>query len=929
MKITSKTIVLTLIATLMSTLSWAQGVTLRGKVIDASDNSPLIGATVIASGSSRGAITGEGGSFTLSGLKKGVATKIEISYLGYSDATIEVTLTKGDTQYPTAIALKPESINAGEVVVTGRAPIARQMGDTIQFNADAFKVQPDATAADLVAKMPGMTVGNDGTPTHGGETVTRITVDGKTFFRDDPATALASLPADAIESIQVLEEKSDDAKFSGIDDGERTKKINIVTKAKRKKNFFGDYLIGYGTDNHYNVKTKTNIFYDKHRLTIGFGLNDINQSATSGGRFYGGFGQSGLQSAAGVILNYSGEFKDKNGHKTEAGVDYIFNHKNNNNITSLERIYSPTSAYNERIYTEDYAGRTKTFFHMLRSNIESELGDKDRIIFRPYFRYNTTDSHRITEMLNIQDGLTTNSALTDNGSDNTDWRVGGNLNWMHILAPRHTLSMSANFNVGRDNTTQIIDGFNSFYRKEELIDSLINQYSGASDVDNSVGGRISYTYKLTDHSSVMAAYNVSYNWDDYDKKTYIYDPLTGLYEDLEASLSNVFTRNYLNNTAGFGYNYNVKDKITINITANYRNSSLKSRYTYPDDNNYDYSFNSIVANAGLDYYFSKSKRLRLFYRGRPGLPSMSQLQEVVDNSNPLLVTMGNPALKQSYTNNIHLSYHNTNTDKSSTMFVLARFSSTTNSFANDTRILTADEVIGGVSLQKGAQLSTPVNINGQWSFNTFFNYSTALPRLKSNIDVGVEYGLSRTPSIYDGIRSHSRNNSGGLFAALTSNISSALDFTLSSRTGVTYSTGNRNTGSRTYLNESVGVRLNWIIAKGFFLNTDYSFNLNHYSSGGENNNYNLLNAGIGKKFLKKQNAEVRLSAFDLLNQGRSISYSVNDTYTQNSVSNILKRYFMVSFSYKFNTMSSGSQGSPGGDRRPAGPPHGGRPPMMR
>ncbi len=250
----------------------------------------------------------------------------------------------------------------------------------------------------------------------------------------------------------------------------------------------------------------------------------------------------------------------------------------------------------------------------------------------------------------------------------------------------------------------------------------------------------------------------------------------------------------------------------------------------------------------------------------------------------------------------------TNIEKSTNIFLIAFFSNTMNGFANDTRILETDEVINGVTVQQGAELTSPVNINGKWSFNTFFNWSGSLPRIKSNINTGVGYSASRTPSLYNGLKNYSMNNTGRFSIDLTSN-------------------------NRTYVNERAGVRLNWIFWKGFFVNADYSYNFNWYSTGGNvDNNYNLLNAGIGKKFLKKQNAEVRISGFDLLNQAKSLSYSVNDTYTQRSISSVLKRYVMFSFSYKFNTMSGkgGSGQRPDYDRamRPAGgapmgPPPGG------
>lgn len=906
-------IMLTVLGSMITLTVSAQKVTLSGTVVDATTNTPMPGATILAEGSP-GAISGQNGTFTISGLKLGVKNSIEVSFLGYKNAVIEYTPEKTNNKLDKPIQLTPESLNAGEVVVQGRAPIAKQMGDTVQYNADAFKVNPDATAADLVAKMPGMKVEN-GTPSQGGESITRIYVDGKSFFRDDPATALASLPADAIEGIQVFEELSDEAKFSGIDDGERTKTINIVTKAKRKDAYFGDYTVGYGTDNHYNVKANTNIFYDNHRLTVGFGLNDINQPATSGGRFYGAFGRSGLQTAAGVKLNYSGEFTNKKGYETNASIDYVFNNNKNDSYNSSVQDWNATSSFDTRRYTEEYKSNTNKFSHSLRANIESQLGANDRIIFRPNFSYTTSEENQITKMLTVQDGITTNDAITNQFDKSKSFKTGANFNWMHNFAPKHTISLRANFSIAKDDASSIIEGNNNFLREDEWIDSLLNQNTDEYDIDNTIGGRLSYTYKVGKNSSLMANYNVSYTWNDTDKKTYVYDPASGMLSTLDPNLSNIFARDYLTNSGGLGYNYRIKNKITFNVSANFQNATLQSRYTLPTDDIYDYSFNSVVANMRFDYYFTESRRLSMFFRGRPSLPSMSQLQNVVDNTNPLNVTVGNPNLKQSYNNMIGIVYFNTNIEKSNTTMFHAFFNSTANSFANDIRILDRDEIINNVNIQQGAQVSSPVNIDGKWSFSSMFDYSVALPRIKSNISTGVRYSLSHTPSIYNGVKSITMSNGGGVDLALTSNISENIDFTVRSETNLTYSSGT-NARKTTYINERASVVFNWIFWKGFFINADYSYNFNWYSTGSPQNNYNLLNAGIGKKFLKNQNAEIRISGFDLLNQAKSISYTVNDNYTQNVISNVLQRYVMLTFSYKFNTMKGGSTAAAQSTRRP-------------
>lgn len=877
-----------------------------GIVIDGADNQPMIGATVIIKGTTKGDITNEKGAFNITGLARGKETTLVVNYLGYKTFEFLYNPIASKNVMNESIKLMPDNLNIDEVVVVGSAPVATQMGDTTQYNSGAFKTNPDATAEDLVAKMPGFSV-SDGKIQAQGEDITRVYVDGKSYFKNDPTTALNSLPADAIESIQLFDEKSDKTKFTGVDDGNRTKTINIVTKAKKNSVRMGDFIGGYGTGDTYNVKGNLNIFEGDHRFNIGFGANNINQSALSGSRFYGRSGRSGIQDAAGFKFNYSGEYKKDETHKTDLGFNYTFNR----NLNRTESSKVQQSILTSEKYEEINMNNALSMRHNFNLDIESTLGD-NKIFFRPYASIQDNGSNVNSSTSRSMDNIFTNKATTSTNKGGNSYDVGGSLSWMHKFSDKHSISLGTDMSFSENNSDQYLRGNSAQmnYDINELVDSLINQKSIIYSGTNSVNGSLSYTYGLKENQGITLEYQVGYDWSTSDNKTYLFNPITGLYDDIYLNLSNVFNRDYLTNEAGIGYSINKKDKINFSVKANYQYASLENQLVFPENKMFDYGFNSVVANMRLEYYINKNKRITAFYNGRPRLPSVTQLQDVLDNSNPLRVSKGNPLLDQSYNNMFALSYSASNVQKSTTFRAFSFINNSINSFATNTVDIKQDTTINGVPVQRGAKLLTPVNINGQWSVRAGFDYSFPLNFIKSKMNTGMFYSYNRQPSVYNDELDFINNNTANLNLMINSNISQNIDFSVGNSLSYTFSNSTKEGAkSNNYLNERVSVRFNWIFLKSFVFNTDYSYNYNFYSENSpEDPQFHMLNAGLGYKFLNN-NAEFRISAYDLLNQSKSFGHTVDDIYVTDTVSRVLQRYFMLTFSFKFNNMKGNASAS--------------------
>ncbi|MFI3262832.1 MAG: TonB-dependent receptor [Rikenellaceae bacterium] len=903
---------------------------ITGRVQDNVTNEPIIGATVIIDGTTKGTVTDEKGAFFLKDVTVGKEITLNIDFIGYKQYKLKCTPEKGRNGVG-VIGFLVDALLTDEVVVQGTAPIALQMGDTTQYNAGAYKTNPDAYASDLLNKMPGFSA-DGGKLTVGGEEVTQVYVDGKGYFKDDVSTAISSLPASIIESVQLFDEKSDESRFTGVDDGNRTKTINIVTTTKQKNAYLGDYIVGGGhtigdaTDlgTLYNFKANTNIFQGDNRFTLNLGANNINQSATTGSRYYGGgSGSDGLQKAIGLSANFSGEYKKSEYKKTELNISYSFSNTQSDVEKIIDRLYYETDEFGDsESYGEKYVSGSIGNSHMLRFDVESDINEKNRIFFRGNGRLSDSKTGVVTDAETYLGSVLSNTSFTDKTTNSDSYSTMGSLTWFRSLVKKHSLILSANYSLSRSESDQFLIGDTEQW-EDDLLSSNIEYDQETLNLtnNNNAGLKLSYTYKINGKSGFTAGINSSYTWSDSDKKTYLLDATTLEYTDIDDDLSNVFDRDYYKNSIKVGYSYYEKDKINLSVNFDYEKADLINNQTYPLDEVFENKYNFYSPNSyiRLDYYFTKSKRISISYKGNSNLPSITQLQDVVDNTNPLLVTRGNADLEQSFASTLSMTYNVSNITKSTSFNAFVFANTEANYITDQTVKLTSDEYINGVLVSSGARVSSPVNTSGYWSLRSGAYYSFTTPKILCNFTIGGRYSYSRLPSIIDGVKSFSNSNDGSVSLKLNSNISNNLDFSISSNSSVSIARNSLSSESdNTYFKESVGVAANWIIAKGFFINVDYTYNFYKYSSNEPDDpNYSMLNLGIGKKFLKKQNLELRVSGFDMLNQSQALTHTIASEYVQDAISNVLQRYLMFTVSYKFNTFK-GQMPNVNSDRRNRG-----------
>jgi hypothetical protein len=910
-------------------LVFAQTFSISGELID-KGNQPVLFAnvTVLKSTDStfvKGAISNENGIFLIDNLPASQYI-VKVSYIGFQDLYIPTTIVN-ESKVLGKLKLNSKATKLDEVnVVTTATPVI-QKGDTTQINAGAYKVNKDASSEDLITKMPGITI-QDGQVQAQGEAVKKVLVDGKEFFGDDANAVLKNLPAEVIDKIQIFDKKSDQSQFSGFDDGNSAKTINIITKPQFRNGTFGKASAGYGYDEKWRGAFNVNFFKDKRRITILGNTNNINEqnfstedllgvvsSSSSGGGgnrggggrpqgMGGGSGRPGQQNETGSFLvdqkngvstthsfgiNYADQWK-----KVTFTGSYFMNYADNTALTNTFRQYV-TSSFEGLSYQETNNSSSNNINHRANFKIEWKIDSLNSVTIQPKIsvQQNTGNTSLFGE--NKQPGIVISSSNSNSGSS----LIGANVSIPTLY--RHSFqktgrTLSLNLTPGYNNNAGNNNWLNytNNYIDTSFADT-INQVSELHTFAYTLSTSAVYTEPLNKHNQLMLSYGNSFNSSDSDKETY---NVSGANYLFDSTLSNVFTSLYQAHSVGTAMQYN-KDKLMLTYGVTYQYAELTAQQIFPNNFSLHHTFNSLLPNLRLHYKFSSKQVLRMFYRTSNNAPTVSQLQNVINNTNPLQLTTGNPNLKQNWQNMLHMHYSSSNTEKSTALFVLLGGTYTQNYIVSNTFIAQADTLLApGVLLTRGSQLSAPVNQNGYYSLRSFNNYSFPLKAIKSNMSTNIGGTYTRTPGIVNDKLMYTYNSNVGLGITLSSNISERVDFTLSSNTTYNNTINTLQTSlNTTYYNQNSKFKIQVMPWKGVVLQTELNHQYNTGLSDNFNQNFMLWNAAIGYKFLKNEQAELRLSVFDILNQNNSIKRNVMETYYEDVRTNILQQYFLVTFTY--------------------------------
>jgi len=887
--------VFTLFLFLYCSATFAQNAsTVKGRIIETSNKKPIDYASVAIRNLSDSSIvasvnTSADGKFSLKNLKPG-KYKIYAAFLGLKTFTRDFTLPDSKTELDLGdLPLEGSSIDLQTVEIKAEVPPIVVKKDTLEFNASSFKVVENAVVEDLLKKLPGVEVDKEGAVKAQGETITKVKVDGKEFFANDPLLATKNLPADMIDKIQIIDELSDQAQFTGIDDGTRTKIINITTRKDKKHGYFGNSTIGYGTDDRYDVNANINRFNQEQKMSVIAQFNNVNKQNFGGGLGGGnsGGGRSGITETNAGGFNFADVYADE----TEVNFSYFVN-KSQNLIM-------------RNSVTQNLLGDVTTIFNNAQNNTSSRLNH--RLNFMVDTKIDSLTSLRIQPSLSYTDNKSLNSSTYTrdystykiNGSQGltsstTAPSINNNLLLRRKFKRRgRTLSLNFNTSINNNDGGNYNNILDSTYNGGIITLKQTDQFNDQESESLNQNTRLVYTEPLSKTLSIEFNLQNGYNHNTSDRYTYNFNPATLQYDLLDLTYSNAYENTIWTNAAGFSFNkaaekYNWNVGIAVQNTD--RTNDNKSSGLVLKQNVFNYT-----PSAMFRYNFSKSKRLVLNYRGSTNQPTIQQLQPVLNNTNTQSIPVGNPDLKPEFNNNLRIAYNTFNVGKNQSLFVNVNLTQTSNRIANSSSLIESGDNQGKLAI-------LPVNVNGVYSGNV--SSSLGLPimpenKLNFHINISGNYGrdvnftntlknITNSWSVTNGYRLVSNLNKLDLIAGISGSINRA-----------TYSVQpNSNTRFYTF---SPNVSASYLFPGDIRWSVDADYNQNTGRGEGFDTQFTIINSYLSKQFFHNQGT-FKASVNDLLNQNQGITRTANNNTIQDVSFNVLKRYFMFSFTYSLNRM---------------------------
>ena len=881
--------------------------TVKGTVVGESIQETLPGAHIyIGSNKQPTTVTDALGQFTLTKIPRGEIL-ITASFVGYKFISRKF-IVKADTNIG-YIKLQPEILE--EVTVTATPPLVTQNGDTTQFNATAVKVAEDAYLEDLLKKLPGFQV-IDGKLIVNGEEVKKLYIDGTEYFINNPMTALSTLPANLISKIKMYDDQNEKSKFSGFDDGDRLRSLNIETKNPNQLKIFGNATLGHSisedisntfTDNNYTLSANANAFNQKQKLSVNGSMSQTSQGEDLPNPIYKGKG--GDNTNKGFSIDFSNTFKKS----LQLGGNYSYNNNESYSASMSKQDYFPTDYFENRIFNNESHSWNKSNGHNVRIQFMNQnFKAKNQLSFHPSFSRSVSDSRSLSLGNSIENSDTVNVTNTQSRNHSVSTNAGGSLIWAHRLAKGRTINLYLNANVSKS-TNEGTQQDSSVINKKDTLRNLINN---TENLSQSLSASTTFTEQLGDHINVSADYTFSYNKSQSDRKSLSYhdSQFTELI-GLDSALTNRTTQNRLNHNISLGMGFHRKDLyLSGSLGLQLADEEVRYKYLNTGDSLVKSNYCDLSPRINFRYTIDSIRRIEISYSGNTSSPSANDLQDVLDVTDQLNVSKGNPHLKKTFSQHVSANYSdNRYTEESFSYFQASlSFSNTFNQQSQTSLFINQDTVINGYTVLKGARFSMPINLNGQWSISASASYSTKINPLKMNISTSLNYDYSHSPSINDNIKNFSNEHRVGFNIRLNSNISEDIDFNISSNTSYSHRTNTAMEGS-SMISESVNADFRWTTWKEFVIGGNYSFShtLNMQQTNVTTTN-STLNMEIGKKFLKKKQLYLRFRAMDILRQRNIENYNLADTYASTSYNTTPQNYYQLSLSYRFNSMNRLSKG---------------------
>ncbi len=922
-----------LLGGLLTTTSFAQvrTGTIKGNIVDEVKNEPISFATIRVFNSQdstlvKAAISGNEGSFLVNGVELGDYYLV-VSNLGYAEHKESFSLTSNNLMLNfDKIKLAESSIMLDEAIVVGKAPEVIVRNDTIEYNADSYKIPEGSALEDLLKKMPGVEVDADGKVTVNGKEIKKFMVDGKEFFSSDPKVASKNLPAKMFDKVQVLDKKSDMSTYTGFDDDDEETIINLTVRPGMKEGVFGNAFVGYGSEKRYEGNAMVNQFVNNDQFSFLGGLNNTNNmgfsdlassmfSGMSGGgrRGFGGMmgAGSGVLKSGNGGLNFSKEFSNK---LTIGGsAQYSHSDRDAQGTSYIQNLQKDTTIYTN----EESMSLSKSDNVRVDLRLEWKPDTLTSILFRPNMNFSKTESSELSRssMSNMYND-TINEGVGENFSKGDGLDLSGNL----------LVSRRLN-NLGRVLSLELRGGYNDSYSKENaysLYDyydkgtsELVDQYVRYDNKGHNYRASLSWVEPLGRNNFLQLIYEFNRSKQESLKNAYNQDE-SGIYNQLDTTYSKNYRNDFINQSVKLNFRAK-RDKYEYTLGVNLDPSYSKSENFIGDEvlSSYRKTVFNISPSARFDYQWSKQKNLRFSYSGRTSQPSMQQLSPVADVSDQLNVRIGNPDLKPIYTNNVFLRFQNFISEKQQSLVLMLHGNYVVNDIVSKSDF----------DISTGKRTTTYENVNGNYGGNMRLMFNTPLKNKKFTVSsmsmasfsnnkgfVNMNENVKKEWTLSENLRLNFRSEylDLGVNGSITyRGLSNSLE-------------GQRNQETFDY---RVGGSTTIYLPANFRIESDINYSTNTgYSSGFEQKEL-LWNASASYSFLKGNAATLRFKMYDILKERSNISRTTSATEIRDVYYNTIPSYFMVHFIYKFSLFKGGGTASDmQGGRMGEGRGHGGHPP---
>lgn len=910
-----------------SVFSQSKSFKVTGQLIGEDDQLPLEAATVYVQRVKDSAlvsytISDRNGAFTLEDKTYDDNLQLLISYVGYKTYSQIIKIPKDETNIKlNVLPLEINSNALSEVIIKSTAPVTIKK-DTLEFNVSSFKTKKDANVEDLLKALPGVEIDDDGKIKINGKEVNKILVNGKPFFGDDPSITTKNLTKDIIEKIQIVDTKTKSEAFTGEEGDKDNKTINLTIKEENNKGVFGRVSAGGGTDKRYELAGMVNVFDNDQRISVLAGGNNTNSPGFSFGEISKMFGRSGSTSwnsngsfsiggrsfggGEGITKsqNVGANYADKIGEITDVSGDYFYSGSNSENETSSQR---ETILSDSRYFSNSESKSfNDTNSHTANLDFEIKVDSTFLINVKPSFGYTTTQTNYFSSdnTLNEDRELINQSQLSSN-VESIGKRFSNNLSLTKKYGSggaffRVDIKNSFNNNESDDYLSSNTEVFGS---SPESINR--NQYSDGKNKSNGLG--LDFTYRLPIISKELFLnfeYEYARDKDENTKSTFDQNTFTNTFVDFNEELSTDFEYTDSRHSPGLRLTYK-KEKWSTSLKGNYVFRTLENKDLLRQQFNVKKDFEAFEIDYNFNYRFSTKSSIYTGYDYRTAPPALRQLQAYSDVSNPLNTIIGNPNLSPSNNHSFYLGFNSFDWQKKTGFYVYTNFDFNNNEVVSKTEI----------NPETLKRITTYTNVDGNYRGNASVSYSKNF-KLDSLRQIKVRLGtwgnVSKNINFNNGVQYASKVNS------ITPSLSVDFDWNkvmeLKPYYRITFSKNKYDIEAfddRTFSRHNLGIRTATFLPKKFEWRNDISFNYNPDIADGFQKDAWFWNSTLAYSVLKDKGA-VTLKVYDLLNQNTNARRSATRDYIEDSQSTVLTQYFMLSFSWKFNSLGSKGESKSGG-----------------